>query len=366
MNRIGITQLLFSATLTIFLFSTSCKRAEYYSEQDFYSTPKIDAHVHISTTSDQLARLTDRYNLRLITLNTDSGDSLHCRSQWDTAIVLVKKFPLRIAYLACFHFDSLQWNNPSWEESVWQELEKNAAPGAVGVKLWKNIGMVHRDRDGSFIMISNDRFDNILNRIEKKGLVLTGHFGEPRNCWLPLDSMTVKNDREYFGEHPNYHMYLHPEYPSYEDQLRARDSMLIKHPGLKFVGCHLGSLEYDVDALARTLDRFPNMAVDMAARICHLQYQSAVDYDKVRNFILRYQDRLLYGTDQFYSGGLDSTSFEYNRTVLFSDWLYFTSEQEMQVAEVEKSFRGLHLPREVVDKIYFGNAKKWYGLNFRR
>jgi hypothetical protein len=106
--------------------------------------------------------------------------------------------------------------------------------------------------------------------------------------------------------------------------------------------------------------------VDMAARICHLQYQSSTDFEKVRNFIIKYQDRLLYGTDQFYSGDLDSASFEYNRSVLLSDWHYFTSDQEMSVPEVEKPFKGLHLSKEVVDKIYFGNAKKWYALDFQK
>jgi hypothetical protein len=365
MTSIRLPKALFALSLGVFLFTASCNRQEYYSEQEFYTTPKIDAHVHISTTSDELAKITDQYNLRLITLNTDSGDSLHCRSQWDTASVLVKKFPERVAYLASFHFDTLGWSRTNWDEVVLKDLKENTAAGAVGIKLWKNIGMVHRDRKGDFIMISNERFDGILNWIEQQGLVLTGHFSEPRNCWLPLDSMTVNNDRDYFSEHPEYHMYQHPEYPSYEAQLQARDSMLSKHPGLKFVGCHLGSEEYDVDSLAQTLDRFPNMAVDMAARICHLQYQSAIDYEKVREFILKYQDRLLYGTDQFYSGDLDSASFEYNRSTLLSDWKYFTSNEEMQVTEVDGAFKGLRLPKEVVDKIYFGNAVKWYALRFQ-
>ena len=79
---------------------------------------------------------------------------------------------------------------------------------------------------------------------------LMGHL-EPRNCWLPLEEMTVKNDRRYFQNNPQYHMYLHPEMPSYEEQLAARDRMLGKHPNLPFLGAHFGSLEWSVDALAR-------------------------------------------------------------------------------------------------------------------
>ena len=97
--------------------------------------------------------------------------------------------------------------------------------------------------------------------------------------------MTTDNDREYFKEHPQYHMYLHPEMPSYEDQIKARDNFVAAHPKLRFVGAHLGSLEYDVDRIAAFLDRFPNANVDMAARMSQVQYQSVRDPEKVREFL---------------------------------------------------------------------------------
>ena len=105
-------------------------------------------------------------------------------------------------------------------------------------------------------------------------------------------------------------MFLHPEYPSYEDQINARDHLLELHPDLKFIGCHLGSLEWNVDELAKRLDKFPDLAVDMSARICHLQYQSAKDREKVRDFCIKYQDRLLYGTDLSDNDGNDGRSFK--------------------------------------------------------
>ena len=122
-----------------------------------------------------------------------------------------------------------------------------------------------------------------------------GHLLEAfKRWWLPIDSMTVPGDSSYFTNNPQHHMYLHPEYPSYEAQLDARDNMLTKHPDLIFVGAHLGSLEWNVAELAKRLDRFPNMAVDIAARMNHLQIQ---DRSTVREFFINYEDRLLYGTD---------------------------------------------------------------------
>jgi predicted TIM-barrel fold metal-dependent hydrolase len=334
----------------------------YYSEADYYKVPKIDAHVHILTTSQSLQKHAEQENLKFITINVNASEDVIL--QRDTAIALIKKFPGLVHYLATFTFDTAKWNAEGWERKTMDELQQNMAGGAVGVKLWKNIGMTERDKNGKFIMVSDNRFDPVISFVEEKGLPVTGHLGEPRNCWLPFDSMTVSNDKNYFKRHPEYHMFLHPEYPSYQDQLDARDNMLLKHPNLKFIGCHLGSIEWNVDELSKTLDRFPNMAVDLAARVCHLQVQSAKNQEKVRNFLIKYQDRILYGTDIQYSGKKpDSTFYANILATRLNDWNYFTGSMTLKSASVPVPFAGLHLERQVVDKIYYLNAVKWYKLN---
>ena len=93
----------------------------------------------------------------------------------------------------------------------------------------------------------------------------------------------MNNDRSYFARRTRkYHMFKHPEMPSYEDQIAARDRMLAKHPDLRFVGAHLASLEWSVDRLGEFFDRFPNALADTAARMGQLQYQSNREREKVR------------------------------------------------------------------------------------
>src|SRR5690606_2524626 len=151
------------------------------------------------------------------------------------------------------------------------------------------------------------------------------------------------------------------EYPSYQDQIQARDNMLEKHPDLLFVGAHLGSLEWSVDELAKRLDRFPNMAVDMAERISHLQHQAVGDWQKVHDFVLNYQDRLLYGTDLVDDGSEEDGKLqEHCRQTRLKHWEFFVSDNWMQVPKVHGTFKGLHLTKEVIDKIYVRNAKKWF------
>ncbi len=338
-------------------------RNDFFTMDDFHSVPKIDSHAHIDTDKGILENQAIKDNFRLLTINVDHSDSAAVKMQHDQALSSVKKYPGTVFYAATFYFDTTGFGTEAWSRKVIDHLADNIAGGAVSVKIWKNIGMTERDRNGRFIMVDDPALDPVINFIVSKNLPITGHLGEPRNCWLPLSEMTVSGDSSYFAEHPQYHMFLHPEYPSYEDQINARDHMLEKHPDLIFVGCHLGSLEWNVDELAKRLDKFPNMAVDMAARICHLEYQSARDRKRVRDFCIKYQDRLLYGTDLSDLGeGSDAELSATVHNTWLDDWKYFTTNDKMTSRSFRGEFEGLQLPKEVVRKIYSGNAVRWYKL----
>jgi predicted TIM-barrel fold metal-dependent hydrolase len=173
--------------------------------------------------------------------------------------------------------------------------------------------------------------------------------------------MTVQGDKNYFSTHPKYHMHLHPEYPSYDDQINARDRMLEKHPRLKFIGAHLGSLEWNVDELAKRLNKFPNMAVDTASRISHLQHEARTNWKKIYDFCIAYQDRLIYGTDIIIQPTTDPSQIKKEaHDIRLRHWNFFTSDNIMSVPKVQGEFKGLRLPQESVDKIYRTNAEKWF------
>ena len=355
------TNLFFSILISLML--AACGN-NFYSEADYSKVLKVDSHVHLNSENSFFEDQAIKDNFRLITLNVDHSDSLAVKEQLKNALSAKQKFPRDVYYGATFYFDTAGWDSEKWSQQVISQLEKNISGGAVSVKFWKNIGMTVRDRQGKFIMVDDPKLDPVIDYIVKKGLPITGHLGEPRNCWLPFTEMTVTSDSNYFARNPKYHMYLHPEYPSYDDQIKARDHMLEKHPDLIFIGCHLGSLEWNVDELAKRLDKFPNMAVDMSARICHLQYQSAKDRKRVRDFCIKYQDKLLYGTD-LEDNGTNNGEVLAKRIheTWLNDWKYFTSKDEMTSDKFKGKFEGLQLPKEVIDKIFSKNAVKWYKLN---
>jgi predicted TIM-barrel fold metal-dependent hydrolase len=353
---------LFIWSLFISIMISGCKE-RFYNEEDFPSVLKIDSHIHINSNDGVFEDQAAADNFLLITLNVDHSDSASVRKQFDYAIATVQKHPGKVFFGPTFFFDTAGWGTEEWSRKIISQLDKDISAGAITVKIWKNIGMVVRDRNGKFIMVDDPGLDPVIKFIKSKNIPITGHLGEPRNCWLPLAEMTVNSDSNYFSKHPEYHMFLHPEYPSYEDQINARDNFLKKNPDLTFIGCHLGSLEWNVDSLAARFDRFPNMAVDMSARICHLQYQSAKDRERVRNFIIKYQDRLLYGTDEGYSGSNNPDGFKKGmHDTWVDDWKYFATNSEMTSDKFDGKFQGLKLPKNVIDKIYHENAVKWYKL----
>jgi len=340
---------------------TGCK--QYYSEEDFSSVLKVDSHIHINSDDGVFEDQAAADNFILITLGVDHGDSANLWSQHDYAVRTVQKHPGRVFYGPTFLFDTAGWGSTEWTLNTMTDISNGLTDGGITVKIWKNIGMTVRDRNGKFIMVDDPELDDLFRYLSQEKIPVTGHLGEPRNCWLPLDQMTVSSDSNYFARNPQYHMFLHPEYPSYEDQIKARDNFLEKNPDLTFIGCHLGSLEWNVDSLALRLDKYPNMAVDMSARICHLQYQSAKDRERVRKFIIRYQDRLLYGTDEGYSGSNNPDGFKKSmHETWIDDWKYFTSDSELTSSRFKGTFTGLKLPQHVIDKIYSENAIKWYKL----
>jgi hypothetical protein len=348
--------------IAMLLLSFYSCTSKYYTMDDFATTKKMDSHIHLDSGNMAFVEQATADNFRLVYVNVDAPGSGSLDVQFAFASAQHNKSPDRINFVTTFSL--VNWDSANWVDQTIAKLKSDFANGAIGVKVWKNIGMTYKDSSGQFIMIDNPRFDPVIQFIEDQHKVLVGHLGEPKNCWLPIDQMTVNGDKSYFSEHPEYHMYLHPEYPSYDDQIDARDRFLERHPNLRFVGAHLGSLEWSVDELAKRLDKFPNMAVDMAERICHFQYQSQKDSKKVRNFILKYQDRLIYGTD-FY---LDATSNiaeskAHWHEVWLSDWKYFATSEKMTVTSVDGEIGGLKLPKEVVDKIYYKNAAKWFNIN---
>jgi predicted TIM-barrel fold metal-dependent hydrolase len=349
------------ALAIVSLLASALAHAEQppYQDSDFANVEKIDTHVHLHGTLPTFMSRAVTDNFRVLTINVNYSDFPPLGVQQRDAMALRAAYPDRVAFATTF--DAAGSDRLGWEQGVERQLADALDTGAVAVKVWKDIGMQQRDADGRAVTIDDARFTPIFRMLEARGTVVLGHLGEPRNAWLPLSSMTINGDREYFKNHPQYHMATHAEWPTYEEQIAARDRMLDRHPKLRFVGVHLASLEWSVDRIAGFLNRYPNASVDLAARLSHLQLQARIDRDKVRRLFIQFQDRILYATDIACQGPQEDSACAAQADEAWrDDWRFLTSADTLNSAEFGGSFRGLALPRDVIDKIYSGNARRLF------
>lgn len=335
--------------------------SKYYSEDDFLNVKKVDAHVHMNTLHPYFNEVAKKNNFRLVSINTKVPGYPSLSSQQKIILDHKKQYAQNLFHLASFDTTGMQ--SPGWVKDTLKSIKKSFDNGARGIKVWKNIGMDLLRENGSFVMICDSEFHEIFEYLMMNKIPVLGHIGEPRNCWLPINEMTVSNDREYYSNHPEFHMYYHPEYPTHDELIKSRDRLLENYPDLIFIGAHLGSMEWNVDEIADRLDRYSNFFVDLTDRICHLQYQSRNNRSKVVDFFNTYQDRILYGTDlEYFDDDTRADIFKYSEETWKLDWKYFVTDEIVEVPAINASIKGLKLDRTIIDKIFRINAERCYQL----
>ncbi|MEP7243632.1 MAG: amidohydrolase family protein [Gammaproteobacteria bacterium] len=350
--------------------ANSVAAESYYTAADFTKVRKFDAHVHANTDDRRFLGIAVKDGFEILSINVDYPDFPPLEMQAQIAHTLSAADPRRVHFLTTFSMKN--FGAPSWTADTIRHIDAEIARGALGVKVWKNIGMVEKDAQGRLIMLDDKRFDGVMSHLEAKHIPLVAHQAEPKNCWLPLEAMTTENDRSYFRDHPEYYMYLHPEQPSYESLIAARDRFVARHPKLSVIGAHMASLEWSVDELAKYFDAHPNATADMAARMSQIQFQSKSGPAKVRAFFVKYQDRILYGTDltesppdpheRAQNPPMDPARFADEADAFWrSDWLYLATSDVQPVAAIKADVKGLSLPKTIIDKIYYSNAKRVFG-----
>ncbi len=314
----------------------------------------VDVHVHVFKTDPAFQSMLEKLNLKLLNILV-MDDTLSYRKelqlQIDDAWKLVRSSKGHVAL--CTTFDAYKFNDPTFPKDAIEQIERNFKHGAMAVKIWKNIGMEIKDANGKYIMPDDPKFAPIYARIQKHGKTLMSHVAEPNVAWGPPDP----NDPSwsYYKENPQWLVADKPGFPAKTTILEARDHILRQNPKLRMVGVHLGSMEKDLDGIASRFDHYPNFAIDTAARMEYLMLMPA---DKVRAFLVKYQDRVLYGTDLdlIADANVDEAVKSWEE-VYARDWRYFATDETFELDG--KKVHGLKLPEPALQKIYRANALHW-------
>ncbi len=338
------------------LGSAHSEISEHFSDQElkrFAELDPIDAHVHVYYPSAGFYATLDRLNLHVLDIvvpdDTDP-DMKDLNKETDAAWSVVAGSNHRVAM--CTSFDPYTFGTSGFKQAAISKLNQDFARGAVAVKLYKNVGMEIRDASGKYIMADNAAFDPILKDIADHHKTLIAHLADPDSVWQAPNP--VAPDYEYLLQHPELYMYRKTGAPTKAEILQARDRLLEKNTDLRVVGAHLGSMESNLRQLGEHLDRYPNFAVDLAARMPYFKMQPR---EVMIAFITKYQDRIIYGTDNGIYFDHPNSWVTWEKTYK-SDWNFLATTDTSHYKTYE--VKGLDLPKAILRKIYHENAAHWF------
>jgi predicted TIM-barrel fold metal-dependent hydrolase len=323
--------------------------------KSFAQIQPIDTHTHIYKDDPKLNALIERLDLRTVNIcviDNRDPDFKGLEPQRTQVLRVRQSTHGRAAF--CTTFDPYAFEEPGFGAQTIRQLNGDFAQGAVAVKIYKVMGMEMKNKAGKWVMADDPAFQPIYRDIASHNRTLIAHLAEPDSCWQPPNPSSP--DYSYYKEHPGEYAYAHPEWPSKKAILAARDNVLRTNPKLRVVGAHLGSMETNVDDIARRFELYPSFAVDMAARIPYFMLQPR---DKVRAFLLKYQDRVLYATDLvvFPRSKTEDTLSEF-RSTYARDWKFFSTDEKVEY--MGHMYQGLALPHAVLRKLFHDNATRWF------
>ncbi len=321
----------------------------------FTALDPIDTHSHIFVTNPAFIAMIEKLNLHTLDIAVDDDTDPYQKDLPREIHDLRQYVAASHGHAAfCTTFDPYLFRQPGFAQAAIRQLNQNFAEGAIAVKIWKNIGMEIKGAHGNYIMPDNPMFEPIYKDIAAHHKTLVAHLADPDSCWKPLNPASP--DYEYYKDNPQWYMYGNPHAPSKEAILKARDHLVEENPNLRVVGAHLGSMESNFPELGRDLDRYPNFAVDMAAR---MPYVMMLPREQAIAFITKYQDRLIYGTDlEFMPGANPQETITRWENYYARDWRFLATSDWVEY--LGKKYQGLDLPKPILEKLYHANAVHWF------
>jgi len=333
--------------------------------------PCIDFHTHISGstksergielspdreylgTAQELLAVMDRKNIRAMVNLTGGYDNglAEAVAKYDHA------FSGRFFTFTepCFS----RFKEPDYPKLQAQAIERAHGDGARGLKILKTLGLYLRENitSGTLVKVDDARFDTMWDACGQLNMPVAIHVSDPIAFFTPTDRF---NERyEELNNHPDWSFYGQ-DYPSNGELIAARNRVIARHPNTQFVTVHVGNFSEDLQNVGENLDRFPNMSVDIAARIGELGRQPVT----ARKFFEKYQDRILFGTDATPHGDeypqqvFNDRLYEIYYRFLETDDEYFDYAPAKIPPQGRWRIYGIHLPDTILRKVYYENAAR--------
>ena len=240
-----------------------------------------------------------------------------------------------------------------------QAIEQAHRDGARGLKILKTLGLYLREdiTSGTLVQVDDPRFDPMWDACGQLNMPVAIHISDPVAFFSPTDRF---NERyEELNNHPDWSFYG-GDFPSNAELVAARNRVMARHPKTQFVTLHFGNFSENLQNVAENLDRYPNMCVDMAARIGELGRQPFTS----RKFFDKYQDRILFGTDatphgdEFPQQVFNDKLYEIYYRFLETEDEYFDYAPAKIPPQGRWRIYGIQMPDAILRKVYHDNAAR--------
>lgn len=310
--------------------------------------PVIDIHNHLGDLDRLEAYLEEMDEAgvwKVVSLNGRSEDDFYrehleaCRQVSEDRL------------LVFFTPDFSRIDEPDFGQTEAAKLEEAVELGCRGLKIFKSLGLTLTDESGEVVPVDDPRIDPIWAKCGELGIPVIIHVSDPKAFFTPVDRYNERYDE--LGANPNWSFYG-DEYPEKEEILQQRNRVFERHPETTFIATHMANLPEELGRVSMWLEEYPNMYVDINARISELGRQPYT----ARKFMIRYQDRILFGTDT----PPDAVAYRVYYRFLETDDEYIDPAPSHHL-QGRWMIYGLYLPDEVLEKIYNKNALKLLGMN---
>ncbi|MCH2211695.1 MAG: amidohydrolase [Fuerstiella sp.] len=318
--------------------------------------PCVNVHSHpgrlSETQIDEMVRVMDQSNIAVsVSLDGRAGAAFSEHHQ-----NLTSRHPGRFIVFVRMDYigdgeaqnpETWQVHEPAYGSRMADRLTEAVRQGASGLKLLKDLGLSLRDPSGRLYRPDDRRFDPVWQRAGELKIPVLWHCADPVAFFRPISE---KNERwEELHRHLEWSFHGN-DFPSHQELIDARNRVIARHPGTTFICAHMADIPEDLQKLGRYLDRYPNMNVEIAARVAELGRQPYT----ARRFFLEYADRILFGTD-----GVPPISELIPHWRFLETWdEYFPYEDNPFPPQGMWNIYGIGLPDEVLKNVYYRNAAR--------
>lgn len=261
-------------------------------------------------------------------------------------------------FIHFMQLDYSEYDFPDFPQNIKRQIQELYRAGCRGIKMWKDLALYLKDRNGNPLRTDDPRFDAVYDTAAELNIPVLMHIADPRAFFMPKDET---NERwEELNEVPEWDFSDRSKYMSFEELMEMQENTIRNHPKTTFVIAHVGSYAENLSWVGEQLKKYPNMYVDIAARLAEL---GRVPYS-AKQFFEAYQDRIVFGTD---STPLSLGYHKIYYRFLETNDEYFPYHLENEIpGQGRWEIYGIGLSKEILKKVYYQNACRILRMDIKK